>query len=145
MRMRVMLAAGILAAVILISAGGQLRAFAQGSRKVFQISAVSYKYTPNLISVNRGDTVVIQFSNDDPERRSHSIAARWLVNLDVAARGTFRTGVADERRFFATDAGQKFEIEFVASQAGSFPFVCGISNHGALGQSGAINVVAAGP
>jgi len=60
----------------------------------------------------------------------------------LASRGTFRTGVADERRFFAADAGQKFEIEFVASQAGSFPFVCGNFDHGSRGQTGALNVVA---
>jgi plastocyanin len=126
---------------LLAAAGTGSQVQAQGTRKVISITAVSYKFTPSLITVNRGDTVVIQFSNEDPDRRPHSIAARWLVNMQVTTRGTFRTGVADERRFFATDPGQKFEIEFVADQAGSFPFVCGIFNHGALGQTGALNVV----
>ncbi|HEV8354714.1 MAG TPA: cupredoxin domain-containing protein [bacterium] len=140
MQRYVLIAAAISA--LLAAAGTGSQVHAQGTRKVISITAVSYKFTPNLITVNRGDTVVIQFSNDDTDRRfAHSFAARWLVNAQVTARGTFRTGVADERRFFAADFGQKFEIEFVADQAGSFPFVCGIFNHGALGQTGALNVV----
>ncbi len=145
MHRRIALAATVLVAVIVIGASGVGQAQSRGSRKVFQMSAVSYSFIPSLITVNRGDTVVIQFSNDDTDRRAHSFAARWLVNLDVVARGTFRTGLADERRFFAADAGQKFEIEFVASQAGSFPFICGIFDHAARGEVGAINVVATGP
>lgn len=143
MRFRGLLIPVLAVLVLSFTATGYVQA--QGTRKVFQISMVSYRFTPNLITVNRGDTVVLQVSNDDPDRRPHSIAARWLVNMQVTARGTFRTGVADERRFFATDPGGKFELEFVASQAGSFPFVCGIFDHGARGHTGALNVVATGP
>lgn len=114
-----------------------------GSRKVFQISMVSYMFTPSLITVNRGDTVVLQFSNDDPDRRNHSIASRLFMRIEPKASGEFRTGVGDERRFFAAEPGKKFELEFVASEAGSFPFVCGVFDHGSRGQAGAINVVAA--
>jgi len=114
-----------------------------GSRKVFQISMVSYMFTPSLITVNRGDTVVLQFSNDDPDRRNHSIASRLFMRVEPKAAGEFRTGVGDERRFFAAEPGKKFELEFVASEAGSFPFVCGVFDHGSRGQTGAINVVAA--
>jgi len=88
--------------------------------------------------------VVIRFSNDDPERRPHSLAARLFLQVEVTARGDFRTGVADARRVFAAEPGQAFELEFVASQAGSLPFVCGIFDHGARRQAGAINVVASG-
>ena len=116
-----------------------------GKRKVIQISAVSYKYTPSLIAVNQGDTVVLQFSNDDPDRRFHSIAMRLFTRIQVTATGDFRTGVADERRWFVADPGKKFELTFVASERGSFPFVCGVSDHGARGHTGAINVLAPAP
>jgi len=142
MRMRVALALLVLAAVLLLPA---LTAPAQaqtGARKVFQISMASYTFTPALITVHRGDTVVLQMSNDDPERRNHSIAARLFTQLEVRATGQFRTGVGDERRFFAAEPGQRFELEFVATQAGTFPFVCGVFDHGARGQTGAINVLA---
>jgi len=143
MRMRVVLAAVVLAAALILPT---LTAPAQaqtGARKVFQISMVSYRFTPALITVNRGDTVVLQMSNDDPDRRNHSIAARLFTQIEVKATGQFRTGLGDERRFFAAEPGQKFELEFVAAQAGTFPFVCGVFDHGARGQTGAINVLAA--
>jgi plastocyanin len=114
-----------------------------GTRKVFQIRMVSYRFEPSLITVNRGDTVVLQVINDDPDRRNHSIAARLFLQVEPKATGEFRTGVADERRFYAAEPGKRFELEFVASQAGTFPFVCGVFDHGARGQTGAINVLAA--
>ncbi len=116
-----------------------------GPRKVIQITAVSYKFTPALITVNQGDTVVLQFSNDDPDRRNHSIAARLFTRIEATPTGDFRTGVADERRFFAAEPGKKFELTFVASERGSFAFVCGVFDHGARGQTGAINVLAPAP
>ncbi len=115
---------------------------AQGNRKVIAITAVSWKFTPDLITVSRGDTVVIQLSNEDPDKRNHSFAARWLIDKPVAVRGQVaREGTDDGRRFFAVAPGQRLEFEFVASEAGSFPFVCGVFDHGARGQVGAINVL----
>lgn len=150
MRTRWTLLGLVLAAVLLISAAAA-PVTAQGAKKIIKISMVSYKFIPDtitarmgdtpIITVNRGDTVIFQFSNDDPERRNHSLAARWLVNMEVQARGQFRTGVGDERRFFAAEPGQKFELELTFRQAGSLPFVCGVFDHGSRGQTGAINVV----
>lgn len=132
----------ILALVLAISTG--LPAKAQGDRKVIKISMISWKFTPDLFTVAKGDTVVLQLSNDDPDKRNHSFAARWLVDKQVAVRGQVaREGVDDGRRFFAVAPGQAAEIEFVVSEAGSFPFVCGVFDHGARGQTGAMNVLAA--
>lgn len=116
---------------------------AQGNRKVIQVSLVSFAFTPSLITVTQGDTVVLQLSNDDPDKRNHSFAARWLVDRQVTVRGEItREGVAEERRFFALAPGQKAEIEFVMNDRGSFPFVCGVFDHAGRGQTGAINVLA---
>ena len=116
-----------------------------GKRTVIQVSMVSYKFTPGLITVNQGDTVVLQVSNDDPDRRNHSIASRLFMRIEATATGDFRTGVADERRWFAAEPGKKYELTFVASERGSFPFVCGVFDHGSRGQAGAINVLAPAP
>lgn len=144
MRFRTILPALLLLALILPVVTAPVQA-QTGQRRVFQISMTSFKFTPALISVNQGDTVVLQVSNDDPDRRNHSIAARLFTRIQVTATGDLRTGVADERRFFAAEPGKKFELTFVASERGSFPFVCGVFDHGARGQTGAINVLAPAP
>lgn len=119
---------------------------AKASRKVIKITMVSWKFTPDLFTVTQGDTVVLQLSNEDPDKRNHSFAARWLVGKQVTVRGTLaREGVDDERRFFAVAPGTQAEIEFVASDLGSFPFVCGVFDHGSRGQAGAMNVLPAAP
>jgi len=111
MRMRWTLLGLVLATMLVMTATAAPSVIAQGAKKTIKLSMVSYKFTPDpparmmgdfpIITVNRGDTVVFQISNDDPDRRNHSFAARWLMNIQVQARGQFRTGEADERRFFA--------------------------------------------
>jgi plastocyanin len=115
---------------------------AQGARHVIAVSMTSWKFEPSLITVKQGDTVVLQLSNDDSDRRNHSFAARWLIGKQVTARGQIaREGEDDGRRFYAVAPEQKAEIEFVMSERGSFPFVCGVFDHGSRGQVGAINVL----
>ncbi len=55
---------------------------------------------------------------------------------DISAQGTF-----GDRRFWAFDPRKQIEVEFVASVRGTFSFICGISDHAAKGQVGAINVL----
>jgi len=139
MRARWILIAVVLLLVLVGPAGLPVRA--QGNRKVIKITMVSWKFTPDLFTVTQGDTVVLQLSNEDPDKRNHSFAARWLVGK-VTVRGTVaREGIDDERRFFAVAPGTQVEIEFVASEPGSFPFVCGVFDHGSRGQVGAMNVL----
>lgn len=142
MRTRLILIAMVLLLVLAVPAGLPVRA--QGNRKVIKITMVSWKFTPALFTVAQGDTVVLQLSNEDPDKRNHSFAARWLVGKQVAMRGAIaREGIDDERRFFAVAPGTEAEIEFVASDPGSFPFVCGVFDHGSRGQVGAMNVLIA--
>jgi plastocyanin len=145
MRLRTILPALFLLAALILPVVTTPARAQTGPRKVIQISMVSYKFTPALITVNQGDTVVLQISNDDPDRRNHAIAARLFTRIEATATGDFRTGVGDERRFFAAEPGKKFELTFLASECGSFPFVCGVFDHGARGQTGAINVLAPAP
>jgi uncharacterized cupredoxin-like copper-binding protein len=113
------------------------------AKRVIRVIATSYKFEPSMIEVKQNETVVIQLVNSDPDRRNHSIAATLFNQIPVTSRGdVFRTGVAEDRRFFAVEPGKQLEVEFVATTRGSFPFSCGISNHAALGQVGAISVLA---
>ena len=98
MRLRTILPALFLLAALILPVVTTPARAQTGQRKVIQISAVSYKFTPSLITVSQGDTVVLQFSNDDPDRRNHSIAARLFTRIEATATGDFRTGTADERR-----------------------------------------------
>src|SRR3989449_5643586 len=100
MHRRWILIAPVLLLLLTVPAGLPVRA--QGSRKVIQMTLVSWKFTPDFFTVTRGDTVVLQLSNEDPDKRNHSFAARWLVGKQVTVRGTVaREGIDDERRFFA--------------------------------------------
>jgi plastocyanin len=114
--------------------------------RVIEVQMVSYKFVPDLITVRQGETVVLRMVNSDPEKRNHSIAARLFVDAEPTARGdVFRTGVAEERRFFAAEPGKSFELEFTARQRGTFPFVCSVFDHATKGQTGAINILPASP
>src|SRR5437870_11990259 len=125
MRARWILIAVVLLLILVGPAGLPVRA--QGNRKVIKITMVSWKFTPDFFTVTQGDTVVLQLSNEDPDKRNHSFAARWLVGKQVIVRGqVVREGIDDERRFFAVAPGTKVEIEFVASETGSLTSVCGV-------------------
>src|SRR2546426_6211960 len=131
----------IAAVLLLLTVPAGLPVRAQGSRKVIQITMVSWKFTPDFFTVTQGDTVVLQLSNEDPDKRNHSFAARWLVGKQVIVRGQVaREGVDDERRFFAVAPGTKGEIEIVGSGPGAFPFVFGVFDHGSRGPVGAVDV-----
>src|SRR5256712_12725487 len=117
---------------------------AQGSRKVIQIAMVSWKFTPDFFTVAQGDTVVLQLSNEDPDKRNHSFAARWLVGKEVIVRGQVaREGIDDKRRVFAVAPGTKGEIEFVASGTGAVSVFFGGFCHGSRGPGWAVNCVPA--
>jgi plastocyanin len=132
----------IITAVLVPAPSVTVPAQAQGARQVIAVSMTSWKFEPSLITVKQGDTVVLQLSNNDVDRRNHSFAARWLIGKQVTVRGQIaREGEDDSRRFFAVAPEQKAEIEFVMSDRGSFPFVCGVFDHGSRGQVGAINVL----
>src|SRR2546428_12687677 len=108
----ILIAAGLLL-LLTVPAGLPVRA---AGRKVIQITMVSWKFTPDLFTVTQGDTVVLQLSNEDPDKRNHSFAARWLVGKEAIARGQVaREGIDDERRGFASRPRTKSEMALCAS------------------------------
>src|SRR5256712_9898829 len=127
--------APVLLLLLTVPAGLPVRA--QGSRKVIQMTLVSWKFTPDFFTVTRGDTVVLQLSNEDPDKRNHSFAARWLVGKQVTVRGTVaREGIDDERRFLPLSPGPQGGVEILASEPGSVPFFFGVFAHRTPGPVG---------
>jgi len=113
------------------------------TRKVFEITMTSFKFEPNQIRFNEGDTVVIRLRNADA-RFPHDIASRYLTNTQLTVRGDGRQAVAEERRYVRVDAGKQTEFEFVATGRGSYAFICSVFTHAFDGMTGAIFVQPAG-
>ncbi len=113
------------------------------ARKVFEINATSFKFEPNEIRVNEGDTVVIRLRNTDA-RFPHNIASRYFVSIPLTIRGDGREALEEDRKFVRVDAGKQAEFEFVATSRGSYAFICSVFTHAFAGMTGAIFVQPAG-
>lgn len=86
----------------------------------FEIEAGSFYYKPNVITVNKGDTVRIILNSAD---------AMHDFNID-------ELGVDME----VVQSGQTATVEFTADEAGSFEFYCSVGQHRANGQVGTLVV-----
>lgn len=88
--------------------------------KTFVIEGSNFKFSPNALVVNEGDTVKITFKN---------------------VQG-FHDFVIDEFsvKTKTIPANQTDEVQFVASKKGSFEFYCSVGNHRAMGMIGKLTV-----
>lgn len=138
MRVRIVVGAAILAAVVLAAPG-----FAPAqTRKVIEVTMTSFKFEPNQIRLVEGETVVLRLRNVDPFGRPHQIASSWLVDIPLTVRGEGREGVNEGRKFVTVEAGKQAEVEFTVKGRGSHAFICGLFQHAAQGQTGAFFVSA---
>lgn len=101
--------------------GGTSEEKTEGALKTFEVDASNFKFAPNKISVNEGDTVKITFKNT---------GGMHNFNIDEfnAKSKTIQTGQTDE-------------LMFVASKKGSFEFYCSVGNHRAMGMVGTLTVL----
>ena len=75
------------------------------SIKEFSIIAKDFEFTPNTITVNKGDTVKLNIKSEDTV---HGISIpEFNVNKDIPAMG-------------------EVSVEFVADKSGTFPFKCSV-------------------
>ena len=114
------------------------------SRKVIEVTMTSFKYDPNQIKVQEGDSVVIRLRNVDPFGRTHNFSSAYLLNLPVAVRGDATQGTSEGRKWIAVEAGKTGELEFVAQGRGSFAIICSLFDHASRGHTGALFVQSAG-
>lgn len=141
MKIRFLIAAALLVAVTLgISTAGTAQT---SSRKVIEITMTSFKFEPSDIRVNEGETVVIRLRNADA-RFPHNVASRYFTNIPLTVRGDGQEGSGEERKFVRVDAGKAAEFEFVATNRGSYAFICSVFTHAFSGMTGQIYVRPAG-
>jgi uncharacterized cupredoxin-like copper-binding protein len=142
MKLRFLVGAALVVAVTLgISTAGTAQTSA---RKVIEITMVSFKFEPSEIRVNEGDTVVIRLRNADPRGFPHNVASRYFASLPLTVRGDGQEGSAEDRKFVRVDAGKSAEFEFVATNRGSYAFICSVAIHSFAGMAGQIYVRPAG-
>ncbi len=114
------------------------------TRREIHIAMSSYKFDPNVFSVNEGDTVVLQLENID-KQRPHSFNSPYLTQVDFSVTGQGKQGVGkDGSKYISLEPGEKTEITFVAKGRGQYGFICGFGTHAANGQTGAFVVWPAG-
>ena len=88
--------------------------------KDFTVEGSNFKFTPDKITVNQGDSVRITFKN-------------------VIGMHDFRTSEYQ----IATDiiqGGAQQVVEFTADKVGSFEFYCSVGNHRQMGMVGKLTV-----
>ena len=92
-----------------------------GQTKEFTVEGSEFKFSPNAISVNKGDSVKITFKNVGTKPHNFIID-----ELDVATK--------------TINGGETDTVEFTASKSGTFAFYCSVGSHRANGMEGTATV-----
>lgn len=91
-----------------------------GEIKEFTIDGTNFAFSPSSITVNKGDTVKINFKDDD-----------GIHNLTIDGYDV-NTGTLS--------AGKMTVVQFVASQSGTFEYYCAVDGHKEKGMVGTLIV-----
>lgn len=86
----------------------------------FHVDGGSFFYTPNMITVKKGDTVKIIFQNVGGMH--NFMLDEFNIKMDPIK------------------TGESKEVEFVADKAGTFEYYCGVGSHRQMGQKGQLIV-----
>lgn len=88
--------------------------------KTFEVDGANFKFSPNVLTVNEGDTVKIVFKNTQG----------------------FHDFVIDEFNVKSKtiQANQTDELTFVTSKKGTFEYYCSVGNHRTMGMVGTLTV-----
>lgn len=104
-----------------VAEGSKTEEKTEGAVKAFEIDGSNYKFTPNVLKVNEGDSVRITFKNT---QGMHN----FMIDEFNAKSKTISTGETDE-------------LSFVASKKGTFEFYCSVGKHRAMGMVGTLTVM----
>ena len=141
MRLRIPLAL-LLVAGMLVAWSGTSPA---QTRREIRVAMSSFKFEPSILSVNEGDTVVLQIDNIDDKQRPHAVNSPYLSQVDFTVTGEGKQDVTkDGTKYVRVEAGKKAEITFVAKGRGQYTYVCNIGSHASNGMTGALIVWPAG-
>ncbi len=86
----------------------------------FDVNGGNFYLKPNMIKVNKGDTVTINFKNDG-----------GIHDLKIDAFNVSTPVI---------QAGQAASITFVADKTGTFEYYCSVGSHRAMGMKGTLIV-----
>ena len=91
-----------------------------GNIKEITVTGANFKFTPNTITVKKGDTVRVNFKSS----------------------GGFHDFVIDEFdvQTKMVDTGLSDTVEFVANKVGTFEYYCSVGNHRQMGMVGKLIV-----
>lgn len=146
--MKTRLTVGVCLGLALLLGTGLMTSAQTAPTRIIKISTVSFKFDPSVITMNVGDRVTLQVTNNDKDHpgRAHSIASPFFQSLNYTVSGEAQQGVAkaDGWKYILIDNGKTAEITFVPQTPGQFNFLCEQYNHASLGQVGAFIVWPAG-
>ncbi len=91
-----------------------------GKTVTFEVTGSGFKFAPNTLTVNQGDTVKVVFKN------SGGIHDFVIDEFNVATK--------------KIGSGESEEVSFVADKKGSFEFYCSVGNHRQMGMKGTLTV-----
>ena len=101
-----------------IGAGEEINS--PGNVKEFTVDGSSFKFNPNILTVNKGDRVRINFVNTGGKH-------------DLIIEG-YNVGTK------TIDGGQSDVVEFTADKSGEFEYYCSIGEHRQMGMVGKLVV-----
>lgn len=108
------------------------------TRRVIKVNLSSWKFEPNILKVNDGETVVLQLVNVDSQR-PHNISSSYFSNLNLTVRGDAVQGTTNDGwKRVQVEPGKSAELEFVAKGRGQVSFICAVFDHASRGMTGAL-------
>lgn len=92
-----------------------------GPVKTFNVSAKEFAYTPSTITVNKGDTVSVNFTNAGTTTHNFTISEFNVASKNIGP-------------------GESDTVTFTADKSGTFNYFCSIDGHRSLGLTGTLEV-----
>ncbi len=92
------------------------------SMKSFTVSGTEFAFSPNTLSVNKGDTVKITFTNNGTLPHNFTITELAVKSKTIMP-------------------GQSDTVTFIADKAGTFVYFCSVPGHKDKGMVGTFTVI----
>ncbi len=133
MKVRVLVIGGLVGALLLALG---VPAPAQ-TKRLIKVNLSSWKFEPDILKFNDGDTVVLQLVNVDTQR-PHNIGSSYFSTVNLTVRGDGVQGTTpDGWKRVQLEPGKSAEVEFVAKGRGQASFICAVFDHATRGMTGA--------
>ena len=100
------------------------------------------RFTPDAITVRRGETVKFVFRNEGQQLHEFVLGTKKELEEHAALMLKFPNMEHDEPYMAHVSPGKTGEIVWTFNRAGSFEFACLIAGHYSAGMIGTINVTA---